>query len=192
MSARIDGPEDMLAGYRRFRSEVYSDQVKLYHELGDGQNPSVLVIGCADSRVDPATIFDAGPGQLFVVRNVANLVPPYEQDGGRHGVSAALEYAVTVLKVKHIVVMGHGGCGGVAACLGSGINDGKADNLGEFIGPWVSMLNGPRDKVRSSGSFNPQYALELEGIDMSLENLTTFPFVQKALEDKELEIHGAW
>ena len=192
MTTKIDGPADMISGYQRFRAGTYSTQVSMYRELGAGQSPSILVIACADSRVDPATIFDAGPGQLFVVRNVANLVPPFVNDVGRHGVSAALEYAVTVLKVKHVVVMGHGGCGGVAACLTTGLGDGAEETLGEFIGPWVSMLDERRDRVRGSGSFNPQYALELEGIDMSLENLRSFPFVQAALESGQLELHGAW
>jgi len=224
----MDGPEDMVAGYRRFRASTYKRQVSLYRELGLGQEPKVMLIACADSRADPSAIFDAAPGQLFVVRNVANLVPPYEPNGvGVHGVSAALEYAVTVLKVlcinaepvlsfsatrvplialialicvinysaaaqylhiyqvRHIVVMGHGGCGGVAASLAGG-------ECGEFIGPWVRLLTPARDRVLCSGSWNPQYALELEGIDTSLANLMTFPFVREAVAERGLAIHGAW
>ena len=136
----MDSPEDMIAGYRRFRANTYRRQVTLYRDLGMGQSPKIMLVACADSRADPSSIFDAAPGQLFVVRNVANLIPPYHANSsGKHGVSAALEYAVTVLKVQHVVVMGHGGCGGVSASLAGG-------DCGEFIGPWVRML----DKVRTS------------------------------------------
>jgi len=146
----MDSPADMIAGYRRFRASTFKRQVSLYRELGRGQEPSILLIACADSRADPSAIFDAAPGQLFVIRNVANLVPPYiSKSASLHGVSAALEYAVTVLKVKHVVVMGHGGCGGVAAALQGG-------ECGEFIGPWVRLLSAGREKVLASGSWNPQ------------------------------------
>jgi carbonic anhydrase len=171
---------------------VYSKQVTSYRELGMGsQNPQIMMIACADSRVDPSSIFDAGPGQLFVVRNVANLVPPYEIGArGLHGVSAALEYAVNALRVPHIVVMGHGGCGGVSAAL-----DPRAlvtHGCSEFVGPWVAMLNDAKQRVLASGSFNPQHALELEGIDVSLANLMSFPFVAAAVEKGALTLHGAW
>ena len=110
-------PEDLKNGYRAFRRGVYKHHANLYEELGRGQDPDIMIIACADSRAEPADIFNAAPGQLFVVRNVANLVPPYETGGGQHGVSAALEFAVTALEVEHIVIMGHGGCGGVQASL---------------------------------------------------------------------------
>jgi carbonic anhydrase len=182
----MDGPGDMVAGYQRFRSNTYKRQVSRYRELGLGQEPKIMLIACADSRADPSAIFDAAPGQLFVVRNVANLVPHYEGNAeGIHGVSAALEFAVTVLKVQHVVVMGHGGCGGVAASLAGG-------ECGEFIGPWVRLLSKAREKVLCSGSFNPQYALELEGIDTSVANLRTFPFVNAAIAERGLQLHGAW
>ena len=180
--------EELLEGYRRFRRGTYSEQAALYRELGEGQSPSFMMIACADSRADPSDIFNAAPGQLFVVRNVANLVPPYQPDGGLHGVSAALEYAVNVLKVEHVVVMGHGGCGGVAASLaGEGTPE-----IGEFVTPWVRLLEDARDRVVDSGSVNPQFALELEGIESSIENLMSFPFVKRAVEAGELELHGAW
>lgn len=180
--------DEMIDGYRRFRSGTYSHQANLYKQLGDGQNPSIMLIACADSRADPSDIFDAAPGQLFVVRNVANLVPPYGPDEGLHGVSAALEYAINVLGVPHIVVMGHGGCGGVAASLAS------VDNpaLGEFVAPWVRLLDSARDRVLESNSINPQYALELEGVETSIHNLMSFPFIRDAVEKGKLEIHGAW
>jgi carbonic anhydrase len=183
---------DLIAGYRRFRTGVYAKQATSYRELGMGsQTPQIMMIACADSRVDPSSIFDAGPGQLFVVRNVANLVPPYEPGAqGLHGVSAALEYAVNALRVPHIVVMGHGGCGGVSAALDPRAL--VANGCSEFVGPWVAMLNDAKQKVLASGSFNPQHALELEGIDVSLANLLSFPFVRTAVEKGALTLHGAW
>ena len=180
--------EELIAGYRRFRSGVYSQQAALYRELGEGQSPAIMLIACADSRAEPSDIFAAAPGQLFVVRNVANLVPPYQPDGKLHGVSAALEYAVNVLKVQHIVVMGHGGCGGVQASLAG---EGNPD-IGEFVTPWVSLLDEARQRVIESGSINPQFSLELEGIETSIGNLMNFPFVKKAVEAGTLELHGAW
>ncbi|MFN3402363.1 MAG: carbonic anhydrase, partial [Ferrovibrio sp.] len=153
-----------------------------------GQQPDIMLIGCADSRADPSDIFNAAPGQLFVVRNVANLVPPYQPDGGLHGVSAALEFAVNILKVKIIVIMGHGGCGGVTASLTK--NDSPL--IGEFVAPWVRLLDKARDRVVESQPVNPQFALELEGIETSIGNLMTFPFVRERVEAGTLAIHGAW
>lgn len=184
----MNSVEDLFEGYRRFRTGAYAERAALYHELGEGQNPDIMLIGCADSRADPSDIFDAAPGQLFVVRNVANLVPPYQPDRGLHGVSAALEYAVNVLKVRHIVVMGHGGCGGIAASLaGEGMPE-----IGEFVTPWVTLLESARARVVESGSVNPQFALELEGVETSLNNLMSFPFVKAAVQAGTLELHGAW
>ena len=180
--------DDLLNGYRRFRSGNYQRDGELYEKLGTGQSPKVLVIGCADSRVDPGDIFNAGPGELFVVRNVANLVPPYGSGDDLDGVSAALEYAVTALKVEHIVIMGHASCGGVGASLAA--NEGNP--YGQFVAPWVKLLDGARDKVLSAGSDNPQLALEHAGISASIENLMTFPFVSDAVSAGELNLHGAW
>jgi carbonic anhydrase len=180
--------DDLIAGYRRFRAGVYAEQAQLYRELGEGQDPDIMLIACADSRAEPSDIFNAAPGQMFVVRNVANLVPPYKPDGGLHGVSAALEFAVNVLKVRHIVVMGHGGCGGVTASL----SETKSALIGEFVAPWVKLLDAARARVLESGSVNPQFALELEGIETSLENLMSFPWVAEAVAASELELHGAW
>lgn len=181
-------PEELKQGYRDFRRGTYREQAKLYEELGQGQDPDIMIIACADSRAEPADIFNAAPGQLFVVRNVANLVPPYDPSGGLHGVSAALEFAVTALKVKHILIMGHGGCGGVHASLSA------ADDrpVGQFIAPWVSLLDRARDEVLSRTPADPQRALEYAGIGTSLENLMTFPFVKERIEAGELELHGAW
>ncbi len=180
--------DDLIAGYRRFRAGVYAEQAQLYRELGEGQDPDVMLIACADSRAEPSDIFNAAPGQMFVVRNVANLVPPYKPDGGLHGVSAALEFAVNVLKVRHIVVMGHGGCGGITASL----TQSKSPLIGEFVAPWVKLLDDARARVMDSGSLNPQFALELEGIETSLENLMSFPWVAEAVAAGKLELHGAW
>ncbi len=179
--------EDLFAGYRRFRTGAYPQHAELYRDLGEGQSPRIMLIACADSRTEPSDIFHAAPGQLFVVRNVANLVPPYQPDGGLHGVSAALEFAVKALKVEHVVVLGHGDCGGVKASL-----NGTGPELGEFVRPWVSLLDGARDRVAASASINPQYALELEGIETSLTNLRTFPFVESALAEGRLTLQGAW
>ena len=181
-------PDDLLAGYRRFRRGSYTRHAALLRELGQGQDPDIMVVACADSRADPAQIFDAAPGQLFVVRNVANLVPPYETDEGLHGVSAALEFAVTALKVSHIVVMGHGGCGGVAASL-KGVT---TDPVGQFIAPWVRLLNDARDDVLAEGGDDPQTRLEHRAVGLSLANLMTFPFVREAVEAGRLKLHGAW
>lgn len=180
--------DDMIDGYRRFRSGVYAEQVELYQTLSQGQDPDIMLIGCADSRAEPSDIFNAAPGQMFVVRNVANLVPPYQPNGGLHGVSAALEFAVNILKVKIIVVMGHGGCGGITASLTK--NDSPL--IGEFVAPWVKLLDEARDRVLESQPVNPQFALELEGIETSIQNLMTFPFVRDKVEAGTLELHGAW
>ncbi|MEM9054029.1 MAG: carbonic anhydrase [Pseudomonadota bacterium] len=180
--------EDLKAGYRKFRSGAYQEQVEHYRELGKGQDPDVMVIACADSRVEPAEIFATAPGQLFVVRNVANLVPPYEETDGLHGVSAALEFAVTALKVKHIVIMGHASCGGVGASLSAA----KDKPVGQFIAPWVKLLDEARDEVLAEGVEDAQTALEHAGIRASLSNLMTFPFVQDAVEAGQLNLHGTW
>ena len=180
--------QNLIDGYKSFRSGAYAEQVQLYHELGKGQDPDIMIIGCADSRAEPAEIFNAAPGQLFIVRNVANLVPPYDTSGGLHGVSAALEFAVTALKVKHIVVMGHGGCGGVAASLSA-----AADKpVGRFIAPWVELLDDARDQVISESHEDDQTALEHAGVGVSIENLKSFPFVAEAIAGGELELHGSW
>jgi len=180
--------DDLLAGYRQFRAGGYQRDKDLYEALGEGQDPDVMLIGCADSRADPSDIFNAAPGQMFVVRNVANLVPPYQPDDRLHGVSAALEFAVTALKVKYIVVMGHGGCGGVAASLAAE----QSGPVGQFIAPWVRLLDAARAKVLARKPEDVQLALEQEGVATSLANLMTFPFVAEAVERGDLELHGAW
>ncbi len=182
---------ELLDGYHRFRSGRYREAADLFHKLGDGQSPKTMIIGCADSRADPSMIFDAAPGELFVVRNVAALVPPCEEDASFHGVSAAIEFAVTGLKVSHILVMGHGGCGGVNACL----RVAQEGPVGRFITPWVELAAPARDIILADKSIAPgdrQEALEHAAVGQSIMNLATFPFVKSALDANALTINGAW
>jgi len=136
----------LLEGYHRFRSGGWQQQRERWSTLAEGQSPKTMVIACSDSRVDPATIFDTSPGEMFVVRNIANLVPPFELGGGRHGVSAALEFAVTQLEVEDIIVMGHGSCGGVAAAMSRQFEHAKPGE-GGFIAHWIDLLDEARDRV---------------------------------------------
>ena len=180
----------LIEGYRRFRSDSYPQQKARYDALeNDGQSPPVMVISCCDSRVDPATIFDTVPGQVFALRNVANLVPPFETGGGLHGASAAIEFGVLGLTVKHIVVVGHGQCGGIKAAL-AGPNLGQEGHI--FIDDWMGIVQQARDEVVASGQDNPQQALEWEAIKVSLANLRTFPFIAEREARGEIKLHGAW
>ncbi|MCW3797503.1 carbonic anhydrase [Sphingomonas sp. BN140010] len=175
----------LLWGYHRFRAGRYETERRRWETLAEGQSPAVMIIGCSDSRVDPATIFDTEPGQVFILRNVANLVPPFEQGSGLHGVSAALEFGVTALNVQHIVVMGHGACGGITAALG-----GHGDPNRTFIDKWIGLLDPAVERVRARSPEDPQRALELEGVKTSLANLRTFPFVAEREAAGELQLHG--
>ncbi|QPC85876.1 carbonic anhydrase [Mesorhizobium sp. NBSH29] len=186
-------PEHLLAGYRNFMSGRYVSESSRYRELArEGQTPETMVIACCDSRAAPESIFDCGPGELFVVRNVANLVPPYAPDDQYHSTSAALEFAVQALKVKHIVVMGHGRCGGIKAALDP---DMAPLSPGDFIGKWMSMVAPVAEIVTKNEMMTKaerQTALERISIRYSIANLRTFPCV-KILEAKErLTLHGAW
>ena len=183
---------DLLGGYRRFREGAWSHQRSRWATLAEGQSPKVMVIACSDSRVDPAQIFDVSPGEIFVVRNVANLVPPFETGGGYHGVSAALEFAVTQLEVPEIVVMGHGACGGVRAALSRSFAGAKPGE-GGFIADWIGMLDEPRARVAARYGNGPEAirALELETVRTSIDNLRTFPFVRAREEAGTLALHGA-
>jgi carbonic anhydrase len=188
----ISFPKTLLEGYRTFRTQRLPTEQSRYSELSErGQSPEVMVIGCCDSRVSPEVIFDAKPGELFVVRNIANLVPIYQPDGGAHGVSAALEYAVQVLKVKHIVVLGHAQCGGIRAFID------KIAPLspGDFIGKWMSMFVKPGEIVEQRAHESMQdftTRIEKAAVFRSLENLMTFPCVQILVERGKLELHGAY
>ena len=186
-------PERLLAGYRDFMDGRYTAERDRYTELADtGQKPEILVIACCDSRAAPETIFNCGPGELFVVRNVANLVPPYEPDGTYHAISAALEFAVQALRVKHILVMGHGRCGGISAALDPGD---KPLSPGDFIGRWMSMLAPLTEQISSSEVLTKgerQTALERISIRNSIANLMTFPCVNILAGRGKLALHGAW
>jgi len=185
-------PQHLIDGYRTFTSQRLPTEQTRYRELSErGQSPAVMVIGCCDSRVSPEVIFDAGPGELFVVRNVANLVPVFQPDGGAHGVSAALEYAVQVLKVKHVVVLGHAQCGGIQAF----VDDIDPLSPGDFIGRWMQMFIKPGEKVSQRKHESRQEfttRIEKAAVFRSLENLMTFPFVRTKVERGEMELHGAY
>ncbi len=184
----------LIEGYRRFRERGWEAQRERWAELAEGQSPKVMVIACSDSRVDPAQIFDARPGEIFVVRNVANLVPPFEPDNNYHGVSAALEFAVTQLQVDELVVMGHGFCGGCAAAL-TGQFDNADHGAGHFIAHWIDMLSSARDRIRAAHPDLERAAfqeMEMEGVRISLRNLRTFPWVSERVEDGRLKLHGAY
>ncbi|WP_407157500.1 carbonic anhydrase [Bradyrhizobium sp. STM 3557] len=185
-------PQRLLEGYRAFTTQRLPTEQSRYRELSErGQSPEVMVIGCCDSRVSPEVIFDVGPGELFVLRNIANLVPIYQPDENAHGVSAALEYAVTVLKVKHIVILGHAQCGGIRAFVD------KIAPLspGDFIGRWMSMFIKPGEVVEQRPHETMQdfvTRIEKAAVFRSIENLMTFPFVRSRVESGELQLHGAY
>lgn len=185
-------PSDLADGFGRFRTDLYPRQHVLYEELADrGQKPHTLVIACCDSRVDPAQIFDARPGELFVVRNVANLVPPCEFDGTHHGVSAALEFAVKKLEVPNILVLGHRQCGGVNACV-----CGEHDPDSMFIEHWIEPIGQALQDAKSELPAETDIdkladRTELCSIKRSIERLLTYPFVSERVEARTLQIHGA-
>lgn len=186
---------DMLDGYRRFRDTGWNQQRARWDELNEGQAPRVMVIACSDSRVDPAQIFDTSPGEIFVVRNVAALVPPFETAPGHHGVSAALEFAVQVLKVGEIVVMGHGKCGGCKAALSQDLKDAPPGE-GGFIHNWIELLDDARDIVVSQYGDQRdravERAMEHEAVKVSLANLRTFPCVRSKERKGELKLVGSF
>jgi carbonic anhydrase len=183
----------LIEGYRRFRETDWARECERWAELAEGQSPKVMILSCADSRTDPAQIFDARPGEMFVVRNIAALAPPYEVSPGFHGVSAALEFAVTQLNVGEILVMGHGMCGGCSAAL-TGQFDDRRPGQGQFIADWVRMLDRARDKVRARHTELDREAfldMEREAVKVSLANLRTFPWIAERERAGELKLHGA-
>jgi carbonic anhydrase len=190
--AMLTFPKHLIAGYRDFATNRLPAEQSRYRELSDhGQSPEIMVIGCCDSRVAPETIFDAGPGEMFVVRNVANLVPPYAPDGEAHGVSAALEFAVQVLRVKHIVVMGHAQCGGVKALT----EESAPLSPGDFIGRWMSLIESDPAKLKPNPDENREAfitRLEQSVVKRSLQNLMTFPCIRILVERGSLLLHGAY
>lgn len=179
--------KSLLDGYRRFRADVWPEQRARYEALAiRGQRPETLVIACSDSRVDPQTVFGAGPGELFVIRNVAALVPPYEPDAGYHGTSAALEFGVRVLKVSRIVVLAHAQCGGVQAMV-----QGAPPEARDFVARWMEIAEPVLWSIPEPRPPKEALAhLEAAIIDLSLKNLRTFPWINSAVRAGELALHG--
>ena len=186
-------PAFLLDGYKSFMSDRYDPEQGRYRELADkGQSPTTMIIACCDRRAAPETIFSAGPGEMFVLRNVANLVPPFQPDGGQHGTSAAIEFAVNALEISNILVMGHGRCGGIQAALAP--EPGPLAQ-GDFIGKWMSMLAPVAEAVSKYALLTNkerQTMLERFSIRNSIANLRTFPYVRRLEEEGKLAIHGAW
>jgi carbonic anhydrase len=185
-------PQRLIDGYNAFAVGRLHDEQDRYRELAElGQSPEIMVVGCSDSRVSPEVIFDARPGELFVVRNVANIIPPYSPDGQAHGVSAALEFGVAALKIKHIVVLGHAHCGGVRAFA----EDAEPLSPGDFIGKWMQLMAPAAGKVGPRGDLSAiDYMTKLEqaNIGNSLDNLMTFPSLAKLIERGSIQTHGAY
>jgi carbonic anhydrase len=184
-----------MDGYSNFRAGRYATESERYKKLGEGsQKPKIMIIACCDSRAAPETIFDAGPGEIFVMRNVANLVPPYAPDGGHHATSAAIEFAVLQLQVQHVVVMGHGRCGGIRAV----VEGGDPLSAGDFIGKWMSDVRDVASAVRHDHDLEHdldkdiQKAVEHASVEHSLANLRTFPWLRMREKKGDISIHGAW
>jgi carbonic anhydrase len=187
----MDFPQRLIDGYSAFLSERLPREQSRFRKLAEtGQRPEIMVIGCSDSRVSPEVVFDARPGELFVVRNVANIVPPFAPDGQPHGVSAALEFGIGALKVKHIVVLGHAQCGGVKAFA----ENAAPLSPGDFIGNWMKLMAPAADKVARGDLAPAAYLMRLEqaNIANSLDNLLTFPPLAKLVERGTVQMHGAY
>ncbi|GGP26292.1 carbonic anhydrase [Silvimonas amylolytica] len=186
----MDELKKLVDGFHRFQGKYFGQDTNLFEQLKRGQSPTSLVIGCSDSRVDPALLTDCNPGDMFVVRNVANLVPPYEKDGTYHGVSSAIEFAVCDLQVKRIIVLGHSSCGGIGALL-KGYNPKTEAN---FVGRWVRMAESARQYVLDNygdKSLPEQVrACEMAAIVVSLDNLMSFPFIAEAVQQGRLFLVG--
>lgn len=186
-------PAHLLSGYKNFMDKRYANEQQRYKELAtEGQSPTTMIIACCDSRAAPETIFDCGPGEVFVLRNVANLVPPFEADGGQHGTSAGIEFAVQALKVKNIVIMGHGRCGGIQAALNP---NSEPLAQGDFIGKWMSLLDPVAKQFTDNGLMTAgerQTTFERIAIRNSIRNLRTFPYVAELEQEGKLGVHGAW
>lgn len=185
--------QKLVDGYHHFRSTDWPRERARWATLTEGQRPEVMVISCSDSRVDPAQVFNTSPGEVFVVRNIANLVPPFEADSARHGVSAAVEFAVTQLDVRQIVVLGHGSCGGVHAAMARTFA-GKPPGAGGFIDHWVDILDDARARIIAEFGTGPDAvrALELETVRFSMANLRTFPFIPEREAAGTLRLRGAF
>lgn len=184
----------LIEGYRRFRESAWTPRRERWAALREAQEPRIMVIACSDSRVDPAQIFDVDPGEIFVVRNVAAMVPPFETTPGHHGVSAALEFAVQFLKVREIVVMGHGMCGGCKAALTQSMH-GTEPGHGGFIADWIQLLDDAREDVAArygTAGRDAERAMEMAGVKVSLANLRTFPCVEELEKRGRLKLRGAF
>ena len=188
-------PSFLVQRYRGWLATTHAENKAWYRRLAtEGQRPRAMVITCCDSRVQVSSVFGADRGEFFIHRNIANLVPPYQPDGLQHGTSAAVEYAVTALKVPHILVIGHSACGGVKGC--HDMCAGHAPELesqSSFIGRWMDILRPGYDRVKDIADEETRTrALEEQAILVSLENLLTFPFIRSAVEDETLSLHGIW
>lgn len=183
----------LMIGFRKFHEKYFASEHTLFQRLssGAGQSPKTLIIGCSDSRVDPAIITNASPGELFIVRNVANLVPPFEKGGGVHGVSAAIEFAVVNLKVENVIVLGHRQCGGIRALVTN-----QGTQPGGFVEQWVKIAQGAKERVLAKYAGENEESLcrhcEMESIVTSIENLKTFPFVATAMKERDLALMGIY
>lgn len=196
MTAHPPFPVRLMRGYTSFHDLRLPQESARYRILAEaGQRPRTMIVSCCDSRAAPETIFDAAPGELFVIRNVANLVPPYDPDGDYHGTSAAIEFGVMGLKVRYILVMGHGRCGGVQAYIASREAPAVAGLEGTaFLGKWISLI-APAENMLCDDpeqAADSQRALEFASIRQSIENLRTFPSIKSLEEIGEMELHGAW
>jgi carbonic anhydrase len=180
--------DELIEGYHRFRSGTWHDERARFEELSRlGQKPHSLVIACSDSRTDPQMVFNAAPGELFVIRNVANLAPPYGPDDQPHGISAAIEFAVRSLKVGRIVILGHAMCGGIRALL-----DGVPTEVSDFVGQWVRIAEPARRRAMRTPPEQRHDFCERESVRLSLDNLMTFPWIEAAVAAGELKLYGCF
>jgi len=178
--------DKLIEGYRRFRAETWPAERRRLETLSRlGQHPRALVVACSDSRTDPQMVFNAAPGELFVVRNVANLVPPYGPDNQPHSVSSAIEFAVRALRVPDIIVMGHAMCGGIQALL-------QGTELSDFVGAWVRMAEPARRRAMQAPPEQRQHVCEHESVRLSLQNLMTFPWIKQSIAAGNLRLHGCY
>jgi carbonic anhydrase len=178
--------EELLQGYRRFRRERWPERREVFERLADdGQAPRAMVVACSDSRVDPTMIFSAEPGKLFILRNVANLVPPYAPDSALHATSAALEFAIRVLEVQDLIVMGHAMCGGIRMLL-----HGAPDSATDFLLPWMRIAEPAKRRALLRAGADAQSECERESVKLSLENLLTFPWIAQRVSEQRVRLSG--
>lgn len=187
-------PEYLVRRYQGWKATTYSDNKGWYTRLAeDGQHPRCMIVSCCDSRVNVTSIFGADQGEFFIHRNIANLIPPHDADGHHHGTSAAVEYAVLNLRISHLIVMGHSGCGGVEGCYD--MCSGKAPELqahDSFVGRWMNILRPGYEALQSENDADRLRELEKASVVISLDNLMTFPQVKRAVDGGMLSLHGLW